>query len=85
MAIKLSSDSKVSLVAVICILALAAISKNVLQAQLDFISLYGPVWVYIAYIVTRDKQKESKVCSSPLFWSLAIVFVTLAIIVVYAI
>lgn len=85
MTVKLSNDSKISLVAVICILALAVISKNVLRAQLDFVSLFGPVWVYIAYVVTRDKQKESKTCGSPLFWSLAIIFVTSATIVVYAI
>ncbi len=85
MAIKLSNDSKVSLVVVICILALAVISKNVLQVQIDFLSLFGPIWVYIAYVVTRDKQKESKTCSSPLFWSLAIIFVTLAILILYAI
>lgn len=82
---KLSNDLKVSLVTAICLLALAIVSKNVLRVQLDFISLYGPVWVYIAYIATRDKQKESKTCGSPLFWSLAIIFVTLAILLLYAV
>jgi len=82
---KLSNDLKISLVTAICLLALAIVSKNFLRVQLDFISLYGPVWMYIAYIITRDKQKESKVCSNPLFWSVAIIFVTLAILTVYAI
>jgi len=82
---KLSNDLKISLVTGICILVLAVVVKNVLRVQPDFISLYGPVWVYIAYIITRDKQKESKVCSSALFWSLTIIFVTLAILAVYAI
>jgi len=82
---KLSNDLKVSLVTAICLLALAIVSKNVLRVKLDFISLYGPVWMYIAYIITRDKQKESKICSSLLFWSAAIIFVTLAILIVYAI
>ncbi len=82
---KLTNDLKVSLVTAICLLTLAIVSKNVLRVQLDFISLYGPVWMYIAYIITRDKQKESKACSNPLFWSVAIIFVTLAILTVYAI
>ena len=82
---KLSDEIKLSLVTAVCILALAIVSKNILNVQLDFVSLYGPVWVYIAYIISRDKTKKSKTCSSPLFWSLAIIFVTLAILVVYAI
>lgn len=85
MSTKLSSDLKVSLVTAICILVLAVVAKKVLNVELDFISQYGPVWLYIVYIITRDKQKESKVCSSPLFWSLAIIFATLAILALYAI
>jgi len=76
---KLSDEVKVSLVTVVCILALAIISKNVLNVQLDFVSLYGPVWVYIAYISTKDKTKKSK------YWSLVIILVTLAILIIYAI
>ena len=81
MSTKLSNDVKLSLVTAVCLLVLAVVSKNILRVQLDFISLYGPFWVYIAYIISRDKQKESKA----LFWSLAIIFATLAIIILYAI
>jgi len=80
---KLSNEIKVSLVTVICILTLAVIPKYVLNVQLDFISQYGPVWVYIAFIVTKDKAKKSKTCYNPLFWSIAIIFVTLAILALY--
>ena len=59
-------EVKVSLVTAVCILALAVIPKYVLKVQLDFITQYGPVWVYIAYIITKDKDKKSK------YWSLAI-------------
>jgi len=72
-------------VTAVCILALAVISKYVINVELDFISQYGPVWIFIAYIITRDKAGKSRTCSSPLFWSLAIVFVTIAILVVYAV
>jgi hypothetical protein len=82
---KLSNNVKVSLVTAVCILVLAVISRKIINVQLDFVSLYGPVWVYMAYIISRDKTKKSKICSSPLFWSLAIIFVTLAVLIVYAI
>jgi len=72
-------EVKVSLVTAVCILALAIISKNVLNVQLDFISLYGPVWVYIGYTSTKDKTKNSK------YWSLAIIIATVAILALYAI
>jgi hypothetical protein len=42
---KLPAEAKVSLVTAICIVALAVISKNALHVQLDFVSLYGPVWI----------------------------------------
>lgn len=83
MTMKLSDDLKVSLVTGACILALAVASKA-LQLQLDFISLYGPVWMFIAYTATKEVKKKS-VCSNAMFWSIAIILVTLAILVVYAI
>lgn len=80
---KLSEETKVSLVAAVCILALAIISKNVLHVQLDFVSLYGPIWILMAYIATKGESKKSK-CGTPLFWSLMMILVTSAILVVYA-
>jgi hypothetical protein len=82
---KLTNEVKISLITAVCILALAIISKNVLNVQLDFIPLYGPVWVYIAYIITKDKAKKSKPCGSSIYWSLAIIIVTIAILALYAI
>lgn len=81
---KLPDEAKVSLVTAVCILALAIISKNILNVQLDLISQYGPVWLLIAYLCTKD-TKKSKICCSPLFWSAAIILVTAAILAVYAI
>jgi len=75
----MKDEVKVSLVTAVCILALAIISKNVLNVQLDFITQYGPVWVYIAYISTKDKTKKSK------YWSLVIILVTIATLILYAI
>ena len=75
----MKDELKVSLVTVVCILTLVIISKNVLNVQLDFVTQYGPVWVYIAYISTKDKTKKSK------YWSLVIILVTLATLILYAI
>ena len=84
MATRLRGDVILSLLTAVCLLALATISKYVLNAQLDFISLYGPAWVFIAYVITRDGAKKGKVCGSHVFWGLAIVIVTAAILVIHA-
>ena len=85
MNMKLANEIKVSLVTVVCILALAVISKNILHIRMDFISRYAPIWMFVVYIITREKAKASKICGSSLFWSIAIVLITLAILVVYVI
>lgn len=82
---KLSRDVILSLLTAVCLLTLATISKYILNAQLDFVSLYGPAWVFIAYVITRDRAKKARICASPLFWGLAIIIVTVAILVIYAI
>jgi hypothetical protein len=58
---RLSGDVILSLLTGFCLLALAMISKYVLNAQLDFVSLYGPAWVFIAYVITRDKAKKARI------------------------
>ena len=82
---RLSSEIKVSLVAAICVLALAIISKYFLNAELDFMSQYGPVWIYISYVITRNKKEKSKAYNQPLFWSLAMIIATILILVVYGV
>jgi EamA domain-containing membrane protein RarD len=81
---KLSDEVKVSLVTAVCILALAIVSKNILNVQLDFISLYGPVMVFIVYIILKDNVKKSEIGYSPLIWSLVIIFMTAAILILYS-
>ena len=80
---RLTGDLTVSLVTGVCILALAIVSKYFLDVELDFISQYGPVWVYIVYIIGKDEARRSK--RNTLLGSLAIIFVTVAILAVYAI
>ena len=82
---RLASEIKVSLVAGVCVLALAIISKYFLKVELDFMSQYGPVWICITYVMTRNKQEKSKACNRPLFWSLAMIAATALILVVYGV
>jgi hypothetical protein len=81
---KMSDGMKVSLVTAVCALALAVIPRYFLGVQLDFVSQYGPVWIFIVYVMSRGTSGKSKACRSPLFWSLAMIFATLAILAVYA-
>lgn len=78
----MAGDVQVSLVTGLCILVLAAASKWMLSVGLDFVSQYAPVWVYIAYILSRDSDEKSD--RRPRFWSAAIVLVTVAVIAVYS-
>jgi len=63
----LASEIKVSVTAGICVLTLAIISKYFLDIELDFVSQYGPVWIFITYVLTRNKQGKSRICNRPLF------------------
>jgi len=83
--IRMTGDIKVSLVAGICVLALAFISGYFLNVELDFISQYGPVWIYISYVITRNKKEKSKAYNRPLFWSLAMIIATALIVIVYGV
>ena len=78
----MGNDLAVSLVTAVCILALAVIPKWILDVQLDFISQYAPVWVYIVYVITRGRESQAR--RKARYWSLAIALVTLAVLVIYA-
>lgn len=80
---RLTGDLTVSLVTAVCILALAVVSKYFLDVELDFVSQYGPVWIYIVYVIGKDETRRSQ--RSTLLWSATIIVATVAILAVYAI
>jgi hypothetical protein len=80
---RLADEVKVALVAAACVLGIAVIFKNILFVQADFLVLNSPSYLFILYILTRASNKQK--CSSPLYWGLAIVFVTVLTIALYAI
>ena len=81
---RIADEIKVASVTAVCVLGVAIIFKNVLHIQADFIVSNGPSYLFIVYIITRGQAKKSK-CDKPLYWSLAIIFVTLLTIGLYAI
>ncbi len=83
MIMKLADEVKVALVTAACLLGIAIILKNVLHVQADFIVSNSPLYLYIVYLITRGQAKKSK-CDKPLYWSLAIILVTLFTIALYA-
>ena len=84
MSMKIADEVKIALVTATCILSIAIIFKNVLHVQADFIISNSPVYLFIVYIITRGQDNMSKY-DKPLYWSLAIIFVTLLTIALYAI
>ncbi len=84
MIMKLADEVKVALVTAACVLGIAIIFKNVLHVQADFIVSNGPFYLFIVYLITRGQAKKSK-CDKPLYWSLAIIFVTLLTIALYTV
>ena len=70
---------RVALVTAVCLLAQAVIAKNVLDVELDFMSQFAPMWVFIAYQVSGLRDRTSEIA-----FTIAIVLVTVAVLVLYA-
>jgi hypothetical protein len=86
---KLSDKDKVSIVAGICLFGLVVVLKNVLLVPADILSRDILVYIIIYWAFTvfslpaKEEAKISKY-DNPLYWSILIILITLAIIVIYA-
>jgi len=78
----MKGDLRITLVTALCILILAVLSRWILGVELDLISLYAPVWVYMGYVITRGRPAAAR--TSPNLWSLVIVMTTFAVAVIHA-
>lgn len=86
----LSDQTKVASVSALCLMTLAIVLKNVLHvpaAELSrnmivFIVVYSGFWLLPAIEARREKKSRFE---TPLFWSLLIVALTVAIIGVHAV
>ena len=86
---KLSDKDKVSILAGICLFGLVVVLKNVLLVPADILSRDILVYIIIYWSFTvfslpaKEEVKKSKY-DKPIYWSLLIILITLAIIVLYA-
>ena len=87
---KLSNDSKLGILTAVCMLGSVIVFKNVLHISPPFMGSYGPVGIFILYIILKCSMEEFK--GDPLYrgrpiafyYGLAIIFVTVATIILYA-
>ncbi len=86
---KLNDQTIISIVAGICLIGLVVVLKNVLFISPEIISrdIIVYIIIYIGFVTSlsaKDKTKKLFKYDTPLFWSILIVLITLAIITVYA-
>ena len=62
-----------------CLVLEAVIAKNVIDAELDFISRFAPFWVFIAYLVSGLRDRVSEIS-----FMAAIVVTTVGVLVLSA-
>lgn len=87
---KISNDSKLGILTAICMFGSVVVFKNVLHIKPPFMASYGVVGIFILYIILKYSIEEFK--GDPLYrgksiafyYGLAIIFVTLATIILYA-
>ena len=72
-------EVRVALVTAVCVLVQAVLAKNLLEVEVDILTQLAPFWVFIAFLVSglRDRAAE-------LGFTVAIVGVTAAVLVLYA-
>jgi len=84
-----ADEIKVALVAAACIIGSALIFKRVLNQTSDTLLSRGPGIILIIYLITRGvfatRRKEKTKGDSWLYWSLAIIFITVLDIMLHVV
>jgi hypothetical protein len=70
---------RVGLVTAACLVVEAVVAKNVIDVELDFVSQFAPMWIYIAYLASGVRDRASEIA-----FVAAIVVATAAVLVLYA-
>ena len=86
---KLNNQTIISLVTGICLLGLIVVLKNILMISADVLLRDTIIYIiiYIGFITSFSFKSEAAKrfkYDTPLFWSILIVLITLAIIALYA-
>ena len=69
----------VALVTAVVLLAQAVIAKNVLEVELDIVSQYAALWVFVVFLLSGERGRAAEVGTA-----VAVVAVTCAVLVLYA-
>ncbi len=90
MSVQLSNKTKVSIVTAVCLLGLVVALKNILGVSAEVLSrdVVLFILIYTTFsIIYPEPDADARVSTldRPMYWSLLIVLVTVAIILVYAI
>ena len=71
---------RVALVAAVALMVQAVLAKNVLDVELDFISQYAALWVFIVFQVSGRRDRFAELGTA-----VVIILVTAAILTLYAV
>ena len=71
---------KLALLVAACLMVEAVVAKEVLDVRLDYFSQFAALWVYIAYLVTGERDR-----SAVRAFGAVAVLVTAAVLVLYAV
>ena len=71
---------RVALVTAVALMVQAVLAKNVLDVELDFISQYAALWVFIVFELSGRRDRLAELATAAV-----IVLVTAAILILYAV
>jgi hypothetical protein len=75
-----ASEVRVALVAAACLLVEAVLAKNVLDVHLDAFSQLAGMWVWLVYVLVGRRDRVAELATMA-----AVVLVTVAVLVLYAV
>jgi hypothetical protein len=70
---------RVAILAAVALMVQAVIAKEVLEVELDFVSQFAALWVFIVFQVSGERSRAAELGAAA-----AIVLVTAAILLLYA-
>lgn len=76
---RLTAEVWLALVTAAALMAQAVIAKNVLDAELDFVSQYAALWVFIVFLVSGERGRAAEIGTAA-----AVVAVAGAVLALYA-
>lgn len=73
------AEVRVALVTATALIAQAVIAKNVLEVELDYLSQFAALWVFIVFLISEQRDRAAE-----LGFIAAIAAVTAAVLALYA-